>query len=751
MTPGHHPRSGREDLLAEVTARLCRTGDRREVLAVAAEAAGALAGDGPEVGAVLLLGSETLHAHSATGSLRGYAGCSVRVSDLPAAVRAPVSAGGIARWPADLPSLGFPPPAPMASGSGGHDDPERRASSGVVLAAVAVRGVAHGLLVVTGVEPGLGAAEAALSILAGQVALALDGLGSARWVRTVVERSGDLVLVLQPDATIRLANEATRPMLGVDPAALTGVPLIELLPEHDIETMLRLLADLLSGQTEEHHHEFRLRHSDGGVVDVEGSLVSLLPVPEVHGIVLTARDVRERKSLEAQLTHWALHDPLTNLANRLALHDRLRRPPVGTAGRALLLVDLDDFKAVNDGLGHDEGDRLLVAVAGRIRRCARQRDTVARLGGDEFVLLAEDIRSHDDAAALADRLIAALEEPFHVGALDVQVPASIGVRMIESDADPDQFLRDADLAMYSAKARGKATWALFEPSMHHAAEERFELRAALRGAVDRDEFVLHYQPTVAVSDGRLLGFEALVRWQHPRRGLLAPGQFIRHAEESGLIVPIGASVLRAACRQLAALQAIDPLLTMAVNLSVRQLETDDIVDVIADAVGQARLDPAQLTLEVTESLLVSESPEMAHRLQAIKALGVKLAIDDFGTGFSSLGYLQHLPVDIIKIDRSFIGGLKRSGSQPALVRTIISLSAMLGLETVAEGVETDQQLEALRDLACPVAQGFLFARPMDGPAALAYAAAKWPAVPVSPGRAEPAARGFQEKVSSARG
>jgi diguanylate cyclase (GGDEF)-like protein/PAS domain S-box-containing protein len=694
-------------IVAEASARLAEARERHSLLAIVCEAAAALLGDGPEQGVALLVGAERrLTVARARGVLGPYQGQEVDATTMPAGVRATLSLRQAARWSAGLALLGFAPlPAPP--------------QGDVLIVPVAARGTTQGLLVVAG--PGVSEAETFLKILAAQLGLALDGLGLARWVEAAVEQSSDLVLVLEADATVRLANPAAHRLLGWDGEGLVGAPLVDLLDPAEAESVLSLLGELVSGHSDEHRGEFRLRHAEGGGVDVEASFRSLLQVPEVQGIVLTGRDVRERKSLEAQLTHWALHDPLTNLANRVLLRDRLNRARGSRTGFAVLLVDLDDFKGVNDSLGHHEGDRLLVAVADRLRRCARSSDTVARLGGDEFVLLAQEVHAPEDAAALAGRIMAALDEPFHVGTLDLRVTASVGIRVTAGEhADPDQLLRDADLAMYSAKAQGKAGWAAFEPVMHAAAEERLATRSALRQAIDNGEFRLHYQPIVAVDSERLTGLEALVRWQHPTRGLLGPQEFIGHAEDTGLILPLGAWALHTACRQLARFHAADPTLTMSVNLSVRQLESDEVIGHVRAALEESAVAPGALTLEITEGLLIAETAPMVHRLRELKALGVKLAIDDFGTGFSSLGYLQHLPVDVIKIDRSFVEGLNGHGSQTALVNTIIRLSEALRLETVAEGVETAGQLEALRSMECRYAQGYYFARPLDDQDLTAY-------------------------------
>ena len=715
MTPNPEPMAGpcssaRERLLAEASARLVGAGDRQTVLAVATATAAALMGEGPGCGSALLVGAGShMTVTSATGALGIHEGHNVSTEDLPAGVRASLALGHAAQWPADLLSLGFP-------ATGGY------VTSGAVLVPLGVREATHGLLVVTGPGETRAAAEAALSVLAGQVAMTLEGLGSARWVETVVEQVSELILVLEPDATIRFANGAVRRRLGWDPSALVRTPFLDLLEGEGIETVLKRLEDLVAARSERCAAEFRLRHAGGGGVDVEGTMTSLLSAPDVRGIVLTLRDVRERKSLEAQLAHWVRHDPLTNLANRALLEDHLDTLAQAGEPFAVLLLDIDDFKAVNDRLGSHEADRLLVMAADRFRRRARAGDLVARSGGDEFVLVARGIKGTDEAEAVAARLLDTFEAPFIAGGLDAELRASIGIRLSNgSGSDPGQLLRDANLALYAAKVAGKARWVMFQPAMHTLAEEALAIRAALRQAVPNSELVLHYQPILSADTGALAGFEALVRWQHPLRGLLGPFEFIGHAEETGLIVPMGAWILEESCRKLAQLHTINPTLRMSVNLSVRQIECDEIVDHVRRALEGAGIAPSALTLEITESLLLSETAPVVQRIHELHALGVKLAIDDFGTGFSSLAYLQRLPVDTLKIDRSFVMGLDQAGSSNAVVDGIVRLSEALLLDTVAEGVESAGQLEALKAMGTVFVQGFFFSRPLDSDAATAYA------------------------------
>lgn len=412
----------------------------------------------------------------------------------------------------------------------------------------------------------------------------------------------------------------------------------------------------------------------------------------------------------------ALHDPLTNLPNRTLLRERLDQAlaqPEARQPLAVLFLDLDNFKAVNDTVGHGLGDALLVAVARRLRRSVRPQDLVARLGGDEFAVLLQGLHAAEDAVQVAERLLGSFRRPFHLAGRELYVHASIGVAVRSTHTvQADQLLRDADLAMYMAKGSGKGRYAVFEPAMHAALLRRLELKADLQQALAREEFTLRYQPTVALDTGEIVGAEALLRWAHPRRGLVPPAEFIPLAEETGLIVPLGRWVLQQACRQAAAWPAA---LTVSVNLSARQLKHESLVDDVAAALHDSGLAPQRLILEITESDLIEESALDAclERLLALKRLGVRLAIDDFGTGYSSLSYLRRLPVDILKIDKSFVDGLARGPQGVAVVRSVVDLGRNLGLAVVAEGVEDAGQRTVLASLGCELAQGYYFARPVD--------------------------------------
>ena len=431
---------------------------------------------------------------------------------------------------------------------------------------------------------------------------------------------------------------------------------------------------------------------------------------------------RHNQLLEDQLVHQALHDPLTGLANRALFGDRLEhalaRPMRPGATVAVLLIDLDDFKDLNDALGHDAGDDLLTIIAARLQGHARAGDTVARLGGDEFGLLLEDT-SAAEAMRMAEVLLQALAWPVALRGRDLVPTASIGIA-IAAGEDAETLLRNADTAMYAAKRQGKGRSMLFEPAMYATVLKRVDLAADLSRAVQESQLHLCYQPEIHLRSGRIVGVEALLRWHHPTRGEVSPGEFIPIAEDSGLIVPIGRWVLQEACHQAKRWQQqwpTTPPLTLAVNLSARQLQHPAILDEVRAALAAADLDPHSLVLEITETAVMEQLDAAVAVLTRLRDLGVRLALDDFGTGYSSLSYLQRLPVDILKIDRSFIGGVTGSAEESALARAIVNLSQTLGLETVAEGIETAEQLRALRELGCQLGQGYHFARPL-GPAAV---------------------------------
>jgi diguanylate cyclase (GGDEF)-like protein/PAS domain S-box-containing protein len=546
--------------------------------------------------------------------------------------------------------------------------------------------------------------------------------------RSLVQHSSDVITVTDAVGTILYQSPSVTPVFGYRGDELLGTTLQRLVHPDDVRSVLRTLVETAKGSGSE-RVECRVRHADGSWRYVESAVSACLDDPSIGGMVLNTRDITERKELEEQLAHQAFHDALTGLANRALFRNRvehaLARMRRHQRPIAVLLLDIDAFKTVNDSLGHAFGDAFLVAVADRLRSLLRPSDTPCRLGGDEFAVLVEDLAEPVDATIVAERILDALRLPFVVDGKEVVTAASIGVTIAEArtasgragiSRDADDLLRNADVAMYTAKSRGRNRCELFKPSMHQAMLDRLDLEADLRRAVDRGEFVLHYQPTVALATGRISGMEALVRWQSPERGLMPPGMFIPVAEDTGLIVPLGAWVLEEACRQAVAWAqefGADGPQTMSVNLSARQLQDDGLVADVATILARTGIQPERVVLEITESAVMADAEAMTARLHELKALGVRLAIDDFGTGYSSMSYLCSFPIDILKIDRSFVHGVRNEPQKMGIVRTIVELGHILELQTVAEGIELDEELQELRALRCDLGQGFWFARPLS--------------------------------------
>lgn len=433
-------------------------------------------------------------------------------------------------------------------------------------------------------------------------------------------------------------------------------------------------------------------------------------------------ELKERKRVEKQLAHSALHDALTTLPNRVLLKDRLdhamERAKRNTDYQfAVFFLDLDQFKIVNDTRGHDIGDILLVESGKRLIECVRSVDTVARFGGDEFVILLEDIKEPSDYLSVADRILRNLSLPLDMGGQSVFVSVSMGIVLSDIQYEqPEEMLRDADIAMYRAKSQGRARYEIFDSAMRENVMTRMEMETDLWKAIENHEFVIHYQPILEMQTNRIVGFEALVRWQHPTRGLLMPAEFISITEEIGLIVPLGYWVLDEACKQIRKWQqkySSDQPLTINVNLSPRQCAQADLADMISKILKKNGLDPQYLNLELTESLIVEDSVTTSEILSKLRKTGVQIQIDDFGTGYSSLSILHDYPIDALKIDRPFIHQLESTSSGLEIVRTILSLAHSLGMKVIAEGVETDYQLSSLQSMNCEYAQGFFFAKPVN--------------------------------------
>jgi diguanylate cyclase (GGDEF)-like protein/PAS domain S-box-containing protein len=536
--------------------------------------------------------------------------------------------------------------------------------------------------------------------------------------RSLVQNSSDVISIVDADGGVRYHSESVRRVLGYDPGELVDGDPLSLVHPDDRERVGRFVAEAALRPGVTAAETWRIRHRDGTWLHSETVAANLLEDPNVRGLVLNTRDVSDRKELEAQLVHQAFHDGLTGLANRTLFAERVEHA-LGRSGKgelAVLFIDLDDFKHVNDSLGHAAGDQLLVAAARRLQGCLRPADTAARLGGDEFAVLLERVTDAEAAAAVAGRVLDTLHQPFGLNGRTIPIKASLGVATGRPGTDEaEELLRNADVAMYAAKAGGKDRYELFRPDMHEDMLQRLELETELRHAADRDQLVLHYQPIVELVSGRITRVEALVRWEHPTKGLLPPPAFIPLAEEQGLIGPIGNWVLLQACLQARRWQdqfPDAPPLSVHVNLSGRQLEEQQLVGEVVQALETARLSPRLLTLEITESVLVSDIEAMSARLRELKGLGVLLAIDDFGTGYSSLSYLRRFPIDMLKIDKAFVDGIGRGREDTALAHAIIKLSHTLQLHAVAEGIEEPEQATNLVTLGCRDGQGFYYSRPL---------------------------------------
>jgi diguanylate cyclase (GGDEF)-like protein/PAS domain S-box-containing protein len=535
---------------------------------------------------------------------------------------------------------------------------------------------------------------------------------------SLIANASDVIMIVGTDGVVRFASPASERTLGLTPAGITGKSLPDLWAGEDAQKLRAFLADVAATSSSATIGPVELRVERGAtrsVVETVGS--NLSGDPAVQGLALNFRDISERKALEEQLRQLAFHDPLTLLANRNLFRDRVQHALAlaqrGSDCLAVMFLDLDNFKNINDSLGHDAGDRLLQAVAHRVLQTTRSTDTVARLGGDEFAVLMEGVERSSEVGRVADALIAALNVPFQLDGREVHVGASVGVAMSAAEDGAEALLSNADIAMYHAKAAGKNRHVAFQPQMQAQLHERLRLEADISRALAHQEFFLEYQPIVDLGTKSLLGVEALVRWRHPEAGVLMPGRFIQVVEESGQILKLGRWVLRQACRDLCLWRrsiAGGAGLRLAVNISGRHLQHGELAQDVAQALAESGLEAGNLVIELTESTIMYNTDANLERFHSLKALGVRLAIDDFGTGYSSLSYLHRFPIDILKIDRSFVGSLTNSDNGPELARAVITLGETLGLETVAEGIEHEPQVAALLALGCVAGQGFLFAK-----------------------------------------
>ncbi|MCK8432942.1 EAL domain-containing protein [Streptomyces sp. D2-8] len=582
-----------------------------------------------------------------------------------------------------------------------------------------------GALLAAGSERQLSEMRGSLELLASQAGLATERIALRREVirkeneayfRTLVHNASDVILIVDDDTTVRYASPSAPSVFGS--AELTGIRLPDLVDPRERDRAVRTLAATSDNGPQEAHDSWRvLRDTDR--IEVEVRCRDLRRDPTVGGLVVTLRDVTEQRQLEQELTRRAFHDSLTGLPNRALLLERteraLRRGHRESTSTCLLFVDLDDFKIVNDTLGHSVGDRLLCAVAERLSGTLRRTDTAARLGGDEFAVLMEDAEQPLDAEVLAAHVVRTLSRPFHLDVETVSVSASVGVATAQDSTNAGDLLALADLALYAAKTSGKRTWRRFRPQQRIRVVERHDLQARLDQAVAKEQFGVRYQPVVDIARGDVVGFEALLRWPEFGPDPVPPGQFIPLAEETGHISALGAWVLRRATADLARLQHRTPGFGppyLSVNVSARQWRDTSFLDEVCTALDTTGLAAGTLQLELTESVLMRWTEQIGAQIQALKDRGVRIAVDDFGTGFSSLRYLRDFPIDVLKIDKSFIDGIPQDPQQVALVEGIVHLADTLGLQVIAEGIEEEPQQELLADIGCRYGQGFLFARPL---------------------------------------
>ncbi|MBK7705369.1 MAG: EAL domain-containing protein [Acidobacteria bacterium] len=536
--------------------------------------------------------------------------------------------------------------------------------------------------------------------------------------RTLIENSSDIVMIFDLHGRITYQSPSVERILGYGQDSLVGEYGFSFIHPEDLPILKDASRQLMREMDVELMRECRFRHFDGSWRILEG-IAKIITDDEsgARGVLLNARDVNERKALESKIIHQAFHDPLTNLANRLLFKSRVEEALIGAADGeqlAVLFLDLDDFKNINDTFGHDAGDKLLIEFTEKLRLCVRARDTVARLGGDEFAILIEGDDVREKAVSVAKRILDNVRQSINVNGFEMKIGISIGIAFKDGgEMTADDLLRNADVAMYAAKGKGKNRHVVFETEMHRNLLAQIELENDLRQAIDNNQLHLNYQPIMNMTTGQVTGMEALVRWDHPVHGLIPPIDFIGLAEQTGLIVPLGRWILLETCLSSKALfERHGNDLTVTINISGKQLEHPDFIDDLAEVIAKVKINPGNIILEITESTMMEDTESILKLLHRIKSLGIRLAIDDFGTGYSSLSYLQQFPIDILKIDRSFVKGIEASPQKNAVARTIISLSSTLQLATVAEGIENDDQAEILRELGCEFGQGYFFARPM---------------------------------------
>ncbi len=532
--------------------------------------------------------------------------------------------------------------------------------------------------------------------------------------RSTFESAPIGMALITVDGRFVRVNRALARMVGRAEDELAGTTVLALTHREDQaaigEAVRRVLAGDSSARVEQ-----RLVHLDGLPVWVASTVSVVRGEGDPRYLVAQVEDVTEQRASGARLAHQAIHDPLTGLPNRERFVEQLQDALRHASGRgrpAILFVDLDHFQVVNDSLGHAAGDRLLVAVADRLRAATRPTDTLARFTGDEFTILCEGVPDETTAVELANRVSSTIAKPVTLVEGEVYVTASVGIALATGELEtPETLLRNADVAMHRAKEQGRARAGVYDPNAHDRALQHLRTGNELRRALERHELRMHYQPILSLETGRVSGFEALLRWQHPERGLIGPNEFVPRAEETGLVVPIGVWALEASCQQAVQWHEKGAAVTISVNLSPRQLAEATLVESVAAVLGRTGIDPTTVWLEITESTLMHDAESAVRTLTALRGLGVHLSVDDFGTGYSSMTYLKRFPVESLKVDRSFINGLGRDTEDSAICTAVVSLAHALGLRAVAEGVETPEQLAELRTLGCEMAQGYLFGRP----------------------------------------
>ena len=696
----------REHALREFGERLVAATERDEVLASAVVAVGAMIGHASR--ACLLTELDGLEERVIVSEPTGFEGLGVTADD------------GGQPGEGDRPHFLGTPPATVRLGDRWRSIP------------LPERTEKHHRILVSHDGPLTHDVVAVLDAVAAQFAIALERVdlaaalhqrrGESRF-RSLIQNASDVIVVAQAGQPWRCETPSIEVVLGYPQDAVETVDMEKLLDPDDASQAAVLVETMLAGgRGGPIRTEWRLRHADGRWIQMEVIANDLSGDPAVGGVVLTLRDVSDRRRLEEELRHRAFHDGLTDLANRVLFNDRveqaLNRIQRLGPSVSVLVLDVDDFKLVNDTLGHSAGDELLVQIGVRLKACLRRSDTAARLGGDEFAICAEfDPDGDIDLTALATRLLATFKEPFSLDGTEINARVSIGVSTAgEHTSSAADMLREADLALYAAKTAGKGTFRLFEPGLHAEALARLKRRAALETAIESDQLRLHYQPIVRLADGAIVGLEALVRWDHPTEGMVPPLDFIPLAEQSGLIIPLGQWVLNQACRDLSRWQeswpdAYGSAPSMSVNVSPRQLQSGNFLEVVDEAMARNGIDPALLTLEITESCLAEDSEVVVSCLRQLDERGITLSLDDFGTGYSALSYLRKFPIRVLKIDRSFVKEMDTAEGL-TLLHAIVAMARSLGLALVAEGIEDESQVRELRSRGCEEGQGFLFWRPL---------------------------------------